>query len=157
MTVGDIAAQARTQWVELMGSGGAQDRAPGEAVAADLPAPTGLVAVGGRGQVTLRWDPVEGAIGYAVYRATSSTGPFTVVDHGGDVLAVPHGPYADTTVEPGREYWYAVAALATVTALGPLCPPVKGGALGAAEAVPRCWWRSRQTKMAVRCGGRGVS
>ena len=136
MTVGDIAAQARAQWVAMMGSGGAQDRAPGEPDAADLPAPTGLTAVTGRGQVTLRWDPVEGAIGYAVHRATASTGPFTVVDHGGgDVLAVPHGPYADTTVEPDREYWYAVAPLATVTAMGPLCTPVKGAALGPAETV----------------------
>ena len=137
MTVGDIAAQARAQWVALMGSGGAQDRAPGEPDAADLPAPTGLVAVAGRGQVTLRWDPVEGAIGYAVHRATTATGPFAVVDHGGgDVLAVPHGAYADTTVEPEREYWYAVAPLATVTAMGPLSTPVRGGALGAAAAVP---------------------
>ncbi|GIF77175.1 GH39 family glycosyl hydrolase [Asanoa siamensis] len=136
MTVGDIAAQARAQWVAMMGSGGAQDRAPGEPDAADLPAPAGLVAVPGRGQVTLRWEPVEGAIGYAVHRATSATGPFTVVDHGGgDVLAVPHGPYADTTVEPEREYWYAVAPLATVTAMGPLCTPVRGAALGGPEAV----------------------
>ncbi|MDG4825937.1 xylan 1,4-beta-xylosidase [Asanoa sp. WMMD1127] len=136
MTVGDIAAQARAQWVAMMGSGGAQDRAPGEPDTADLPAPTGLVAVGGRGQVTLRWDPVEGAIGYAVHRATSATGPFAVVDHGGgDVLAVPHGPYADTTVEPEREYWYAVAPLATVTAMGPLCPPVRGAAFGPSDTV----------------------
>ncbi|GIF62750.1 beta-xylosidase [Asanoa ishikariensis] len=136
MTVGDIAAQARAQWVAMMGSGGAQDRAPGEPDAADLPAPAGLTAITGRGQVTLRWEPVEGAIGYAVHRATASTGPFTVVDHGGgDVLAVPHGPYADTTVEPERSYWYAVAPLATVTAMGPLCTPVKGAALGAASDV----------------------
>ncbi|MEV4534110.1 xylan 1,4-beta-xylosidase [Asanoa sp. NPDC049518] len=136
MTVGDIAAQARAQWVAMMGSGGAQDRAPGEPDAADLPAPVGLTAVTGRGQVTLHWEPVEGAIGYAVHRASASTGPFTVVDHGGgDVLAVPHGPYADTTVEPEREYWYAVAPLATVTAMGPLCTPVRGAALGADSEV----------------------
>jgi len=136
MTVGDIATQARAQWVALMGSGGAQDRAPGEPDAADLPAPTGLVALTGRGQVTLHWDPVEGAIGYAVHRATGPSGPFTVVDHGGgDVLAVPHGPYADTTVEPEREYWYAVAPLATVTAMGPPCTPVRGAAMGPSSSV----------------------
>ncbi|MEV4621626.1 xylan 1,4-beta-xylosidase [Asanoa sp. NPDC049573] len=136
MTVGDIATQARAQWVALMGSGGAQDRAPGEPDAADLPAPAGLVALTGRGQVTLHWEPVEGAIGYAVHRATSPTGPFAVVDHGGgDVLAVPHGPYADTTVEPEREYWYAVAPLATVTAMGPLCTPVPGAAVGPGSSV----------------------
>jgi xylan 1,4-beta-xylosidase len=130
MAVGDVAAQSRVgaaqrNWTALMGAGGAQDRAPGEAVPADLPAPTGLVAVAGRGQVTLSWNPVAGAIGYAVHRAPTGSGPWSVLDHGGgDVLAVPHGPYADTTGEPGRDYWYAVAPLATVTALGPLSAPV---------------------------------
>jgi xylan 1,4-beta-xylosidase len=113
---------AQTSWAALMGAGGAQDREPGEAVSADLPVPTGLAAVAGRGQVTLTWDPVPGAIGYAVHHAASPDGPFTVLDHGGgDVLAVPHGPYADTT---GGGPWYAVAPLATVTAIGPLCEPV---------------------------------
>ena len=121
----DVVQEARQRWVELMGTGGAQDRAPGQVVAADLPAPTGLVAVGGRGHVTVGWRPVPGAIGYAVHRAPAPDGPFEVVDHGGgDVLAVPHGPYADTTGEPGREYWYAVAPLQTVTALGPLSAAV---------------------------------
>jgi xylan 1,4-beta-xylosidase len=105
-----------------MGAGGAQDRAPGDVDSADLPAPEHLAAVAGRGQVTLTWDPVPGAIGYAVHHAASQQGPFTVLDHGGgDVLAVPHGPYADTT---GGGPWYAVAPLATVTAMGPLSAPV---------------------------------
>jgi xylan 1,4-beta-xylosidase len=108
-----------------MGAGGAQDRAAGEIEEVDLPAPVGLRAVGGRGQVSVSWDAVPGAIGYAVHRATEAAGPFEVVDHGGgDVLAVPHGPYADTTGEPGRRYWYAVAPLATVNAMGPLSDPV---------------------------------
>jgi xylan 1,4-beta-xylosidase len=114
---------ARDSWAALMGGGGAQDRSPGRPVTADLPAPAGLTAVAGRGQVTLRWEPVPGAIGYAVHRATGPEGPFTVVDHGGgDVLAVPHGPYADTTA--GRGGFYAVAALQTVNAIGPLSAPV---------------------------------
>ncbi|MBE1484397.1 GH39 family glycosyl hydrolase [Plantactinospora soyae] len=130
MSVGDLAEQARQRWVELMGTGGAQDRASGEVVAADLSPVTGLTAVAGRGQTTVDWDPVPGAIGYAVHRATVATGPYEVVDHGGgDVLAVPHPPYADTTGEPGREYWYSVAPLATVNAMGPLCPPVPGGSV----------------------------
>lgn len=117
-----IEEQARAQWAALMGGGGAQDRTPGKPVAADLPAPTGVTAAGGRGQVTVNWEPVEGAIGYAVHRASSPDGPFEVVDHGGgDVLAVPHGPYADTT--GGRGGWYAVAALQTVNAIGPLSAP----------------------------------
>jgi xylan 1,4-beta-xylosidase len=105
-----------------MGAGGAQDRASGDIDSADLPAPAHLAAVAGRGQVTLTWDPVPGAIGYAVHHAPSPDGPFTVLDHGGgDVLAVPHGPYADTT---GGGPWYAVAPLATVTAMGRLSDPV---------------------------------
>ncbi|GIM94870.1 GH39 family glycosyl hydrolase [Paractinoplanes toevensis] len=118
-----IEEQARTQWAALMGGGGAQDRSSGAPVAADLPAPTGVTAVQGRGHVTIAWDPVAGAIGYAIHRAETPSGPFTVVDHGGgDVLAVPHGPYADTTT--GRGGWYAVAALQTVNAIGPLSEPV---------------------------------
>lgn len=117
--------QARRRWAELMGAGGVQDRGTGPLTVADLPGPSGLSAAAGRGQVTLTWDPVPGAIGYAVHRALAPDGPFELVDHGGgDVLAVPHGAYADTTVEPGREYWYAVAPLATVNALGSLSQPV---------------------------------
>jgi xylan 1,4-beta-xylosidase len=108
-----------------MGAGGAQDRSPGVADKADLPAPAGLTAVGGRAQITLDWAPVADAIGYAVHRSDGPDGPFTVVDHGGgDVLAVPHGPYADTTVVADRTYWYAVAPLQTVTAIGALSDPV---------------------------------
>ncbi len=123
--------QAQREWARLMGAGGAQDRT-GEHLAdpmtaADLPAPAGLAAAPGRGQVTLTWDPVPGAIGYAVHRASTPDGPFELVDHGGgDVLAVPHGPYADTTGSPGHEYWYAVAPLATVNSMGPLSGPVPG-------------------------------
>jgi xylan 1,4-beta-xylosidase len=139
-----IEEQARAQWAALMGGGGAQDRTPGEPVRADLPAPGGVSAVQGRGQTTVHWEQVPGAIGYAVHRADTPGGPFTVVDHGGgDVLAVPHGPYADTT--DGRGGWYAVAALQTVNAIGPLSEPVpamdhpaqdvEGAALGS-RAIP---------------------
>ena len=93
---------AQASWAALMGSGGAQDREPGEAVQADLPAPAGVTAVAGRGQVTVSWQPVPGAIGYAVHRASAPDGPYEVADFGGgDVLAVPHGPFADTTDQRG--------------------------------------------------------
>ncbi|GID27993.1 GH39 family glycosyl hydrolase [Paractinoplanes brasiliensis] len=146
MTIED---QARSSWAALMGGGGAQDRTPGKPQQSQLPAPAGVTAVTGRGLVTVNWEPVPGAIGYAVHRSSSPDGPFEVVDHGGgDVLAVPHGPYADTT--PGRGGWYAVAALETVTAIGPLSVPVpaSGGdvsgvavvTLGDLEApLPRVW------------------
>ena len=35
----------------------------------DLPPPGGLKATPGRGHVTLRWEPVPGAVGYLVHRA----------------------------------------------------------------------------------------
>ncbi len=76
----------------------------------ELPPPAGLTATSGTALVHLAWEPVEGALGYLVHRATSADGPFTPLDHlGGDVLAVPHPPYADTMVERGRTYHYKVA------------------------------------------------
>jgi xylan 1,4-beta-xylosidase len=96
------------------------------AAPAALEAPDGLVARPGRAQVTLDWAPAPGAIGYLVHRADGPAGPFQPLDHhGGDtVLAVPHPPYADTQVEPGRTRWYAVAAIADVDSTGPLSAPV---------------------------------
>ncbi|WP_127500841.1 GH39 family glycosyl hydrolase [Actinoplanes solisilvae] len=129
-----IEGQARDNWAALMGGGGAQDRTPGAPRESSLPAPAGVTAQVGLGQVTVSWEPVPAAIGYAVHRSASADGPFEVVDHGGgDVLAVPHGPYADTT--PGRGGWYAVAALSSVTALGPLSAPVFAGLGALSETV----------------------
>jgi xylan 1,4-beta-xylosidase len=94
-------------------------------VTEDLPSPGGVVAEAGLGQVTLSWKPVPGAVGYLVHRASAPDGPCAVLDHGGgDVLAVPHGPYADTTVVPGEEYWYAVAACSDMDRVGPLSTAV---------------------------------
>ncbi|MFE0424353.1 glycoside hydrolase [Streptomyces sp. NPDC058953] len=76
----------------------------------ELPPPGGRLAVGGTGHVLLDWEPVEGALGYLVHRADRADGPYEPLDHlGGDVLAVPHPPYADTLAEPGRDYYYKVA------------------------------------------------
>lgn len=90
-----------------------------------LPAPAGLVATAGQAQVTLDWQPVAGAIGYQIFRSDTGSGELTPLDHfGRDVLAVPHPPYADTTGEPGREYRYAVAALADIDEPGAVSEPV---------------------------------
>ncbi|WP_314175326.1 GH39 family glycosyl hydrolase [Streptomyces winkii] len=78
---------------------------------ARLPAPLGLCSEDGTGHVLLDWEPVEGALGYLVHRADTVDGPYEPLDHrGGDVLAVPSPPYADTLVEPGQGYWYKVAS-----------------------------------------------
>jgi len=117
-------ADARADWERRIGRRGVPDAHRGAAAAAArLPAPAGLRAVPGRGHVTLDWDPVPGAAGYLVYRAAGE--PYQPLDHGGgDVLAVPAGPYADTTAEPGRMRHYAVAAVADGSTAGPLSDPV---------------------------------
>jgi xylan 1,4-beta-xylosidase len=95
--------------------------------ATPLPPPTGLTATPGTAHVHLDWQPVDGALGYLVHRATSADGPFEPLDHlGGDVLAVPHPPYADTVVEPGETYHYAVATW-TDGGAGTLSVPVSAG------------------------------
>ena len=102
--------------------------------AAGLARPTGLRAVSGRGHVTLDWDPVPGAVGYLVYRAAGE--PYEPLDHGGgDVLAVPAGPYADTSGEPGRVRHYAVAAVADGVSAGPLSDAVAAAPAAAAPAT----------------------
>jgi xylan 1,4-beta-xylosidase len=111
---------ARSDWEARAGR-----RRDGTAGSEILPAPQGLYARPGRGQVSLDWLEVPGAMGYLVLRADHVDGPYPVIDHrGGDVLAVPHPPYADTTGEPGRVYHYAVAAIADVDTPGRRSLPV---------------------------------
>jgi xylan 1,4-beta-xylosidase len=85
-------------------------------------------AESGAGHVTVRWEPVEGAIGYLVQRAPAAEGPWAPVDHGGrDVLAMPAPVCCDTTGAVGEPCWYAVASLAAVEAEpGALSRPVAG-------------------------------
>ena len=62
-----------------------------------------------------------------MHRADTVDGPYEPLDHrGGDVLAVPSPPYADSLVEPGQGYWYKVASW-TDSGAGPLDgEPVRG-------------------------------
>jgi len=102
----------------------------------DVPIPTGLKARPGRCQVTLDWDLVDGAAGYLVHVAPGPDGPFLPLDHGGrDVLAVPHGPYVDTTGRPGDRRLYAVAAVVDVDRVGELSAPVEAASLPTGDAV----------------------
>jgi xylan 1,4-beta-xylosidase len=129
----DVAAAAKADWDERIGR-----RAGGDAVDRELPPPTGLRAAAGRGQVTLDWDVVPGAVGYLVHRSAERDGPFEPIDHGGnDVLAVPHPPYVDTSGDRDREYWYAVAALPEVSRVGQLSEPVAATAAGSGAADVR--------------------
>jgi xylan 1,4-beta-xylosidase len=122
---GSSGSSARIAWFEETGAQAARNR---PAPAPDLPAPDGVVAVSGRGQVTIDWRPVDGAIGYLVNRAPTRDGPWVAIDHrAGDLLAVPHPPYTDTTGERDVDAWYAVAALPSIDApVGSLSRPVEG-------------------------------
>jgi xylan 1,4-beta-xylosidase len=93
-----------------------------------LPPPPRVELRSGRGQVTLNWEEVPGASGYLIYRAEAQEGPYRPLDHGGgDVLAVPKPPYADTTGVLGAQYWYRVAALPFKEASpGLLSAPLEG-------------------------------
>ncbi len=109
-------------------------RGPDLTGASRLPAPSGLGAVPGRGHVTLDWEPVPGAAGYLVYRSAGAGGSFEPLDHGGgDVLAVPGGPYADTTGPAGEVRYYAVAAVAAVA--GPRSQPVAAAPMAGGPAA----------------------
>ena len=58
----------------------------------------------GQTEINLTWDTVPGATGYAVYRGTSSGGPYTKI-------ATPtQNSYSDTGLTPGTTYYYQVAA-----------------------------------------------
>jgi xylan 1,4-beta-xylosidase len=97
-----------------------------------LPAPSQLQLEAGLGQITLRWHEVAGAFGYTVFRAESPEGPFVWVDHGGgdNLTAVPGPTYVDTTIEPSKRYWYAIASMrAPGSPAGPLSQSVDGQAL----------------------------
>ena len=119
----DDARADREQRIGRRGAGPVPGREGHRSAAADLARPAGLRATSGRGHVMLDWDPVPGAAGYLVYRAAGE--PYEPLDHGGgDVLAVPAGPYADTSGEPGRVRHYAVAAVADGASAGPLSDAV---------------------------------
>jgi hypothetical protein len=128
-----LASSARIAWFATSASQTDRDR---PAPPTSLPPPQNVRAVRGRGQVTIDWSPVAGAAGYLVHRGATVDGPFEPIDqHSGDVLAVPHGPYLDTTSPPVAEPWYAVSSVPTIeTEGGSLSTPVVVGA-GPADAT----------------------
>jgi xylan 1,4-beta-xylosidase len=132
---------ARTDWEERIGRR-VVGRVPGQAgpqgAAAGLARPARLRATSGQGHVTLDWDPVPGAAGYLVYRAAGQA--YEPLDHGGgDVLAVPAGPYADTSGEPGRIRHYAVAAVADGASAGPLSDAIAAAPAAGGEGEANGW------------------
>jgi xylan 1,4-beta-xylosidase len=103
-----------------------------------LEAPTGVRVSPGRGQVTVDWELVEGAVGYLVQRSADRDGPYKPVEVGEPLVrAVPHPPFTDTTGNPGAPAWYRVSAVAAVDDRSqPTSPPV--AATPAVDGDARC-------------------
>ncbi|MBC6460142.1 GH39 family glycosyl hydrolase [Actinomadura sp. HBU206391] len=100
-----------------------------------LTAPEGLHASAGVAQVSLTWEPVDGAAGYVVHRSDAEDGPFEPIrQRDVDVPAVPGRSYVDTGSAGTR--WYAVAAIAAMNVIGPLSAPVQATPLAAPEGMP---------------------
>ncbi|MGE3841704.1 MAG: DUF1800 family protein [Vicinamibacterales bacterium] len=69
-------------------------------------APTNITALAGDGQVAVSWAPVPGALGYNVYRGTSSNRQATQAVAAG--LATPE--FLDQPLQNGPTYYYKVTA-----------------------------------------------
>jgi len=72
-------------------------------------APDGLVATPGKRQISLSWNPSSdsggsGLAGYEVWRATSSSGPFS------KIASTAETSYVNTRLSRGKTYWYYVIA-----------------------------------------------
>ena len=72
------------------------------------PAPTGLVATPGNGQVSLAWNAAAGAATYNVKRSTTSGGPYTVRATG-----LTQRSYTDTGLTNGTTYHYVVSGVSS--------------------------------------------
>jgi glucose/arabinose dehydrogenase/regulation of enolase protein 1 (concanavalin A-like superfamily) len=69
------------------------------------PAPAGLGAVAGNGQVSLSWSAASGAVSYALKRATTTGGPYTVVQPN-----LTGTSFTDGALTNGTTYFYVVSA-----------------------------------------------
>jgi hypothetical protein len=73
-----------------------------------FPAPSGLIAAAGVGQVELTWNSVPTSISYNVKRSTVSGGPYTTIAN------VAGTTYTDTNVVIGTTYHYVVSGVGDV-------------------------------------------
>ncbi len=125
---------AKTDWDERIALRSDEER---EFTFPDLDPPKEVSAIGGVGQVTIDWSPVDGAAGYLILRSAGDHGKLEPVDHhSGDVLSVPAPPYVDTTCTPGTPYRYAVASVPEVTVAGRASAVVGAMPLVADGTVP---------------------
>ena len=73
------------------------------------PAPAGLAATGGDGQVALSWNAAPGATRYTVKRSTTTGGPYSTIS------TATGTSYLDLSLTNGIRYYYVISA---TTALG---------------------------------------
>ncbi|MCX7016856.1 MAG: DNRLRE domain-containing protein [Candidatus Sumerlaeota bacterium] len=71
------------------------------------PAPTGLTAAPGDGQVALDWADSAGVAGYNVYRSTTAGGPYTKAN----TSLLTASQYTDTGRTNGQTYYYVATAV----------------------------------------------
>jgi chitin-binding protein len=71
------------------------------------PAPAGLTAVAGDGQVQLSWSATSGATGYNVKRSTTNGGPYANVN----TAPVTTTSFTNTGLANGTAYFYVVTAV----------------------------------------------
>ncbi len=99
--------------VSAVNSAGESPNSAGFAVTpqAPLTPPTALTAAATSGRVNLTWKNPAGVfvVQNYVYRATHTTGPFTMI-----AVLQPTTHYTDTTVRRGTTYTYAVTAVSSV-------------------------------------------
>ena len=79
-------------------------------------APSGLNAVGGKGNITLSWKTVPQASFYYVLRSTASTGGYS------PIVTTVGTSFTDTNVVKGVKYYYEVAAYVNINGAGMMSP-----------------------------------
>ncbi len=101
------------------------------------PAPTGLTAMAGNGQVVLSWAASSNATSYNVKRAMTNGGPYAIIANVGTTN------YTDIGLSNGTTYYYVVSAVnpagespdsVQVSAM-PLAPPVLNISMTETELV----------------------
>jgi peptidoglycan/xylan/chitin deacetylase (PgdA/CDA1 family) len=139
-------------WLQPRSALGTQVRTMGEMTTNPPPAPpaapTGLVASARNGSAALSWTASSNpsVVGYDVYRATTSGGPYTKIT----AASIAQPQYTDTGVTNGVTYYYAVTASdasgnesrrSSQSAATPhadlLNPSLEADANG--DGVPDCW------------------
>ncbi len=90
--------------ISAVNAGGVSGNTTEVSATTPLAAPTGLVAEPGNTQVTLSWNPVAGATGYAIRRGSVTGGPYTTIG------TSPGASYTNNGLVNESTYFYVVAS-----------------------------------------------